>query len=136
MNFKGKIKRDGYWYIYKPKHPNSGKQNYVAEHRLVMEKHLGRYLTKIEIIHHKNGIITDNRVENLELIKSAGIHNLKYHRSPKFTALGRIPKNKGKRTLFKKICVFCKTAFYVDCYHKRKKTCSQKCFILYQKSIH
>ena len=34
----GKIKRTGYWYIYNSTHPFRGKQNYVAEHRIVIEK--------------------------------------------------------------------------------------------------
>lgn len=58
----------GYVYVRSENHPNKNYHGYVAEHRLVMEKHIGRYLTKDEVVHHMNGIKTDNRIDNLKLM--------------------------------------------------------------------
>lgn len=64
----GKTLLSGYVYVKATDHPYKNSAQRVAEHRLVMEKHLGRYLTKNEEVHHKNGIKTDNRIRNLELV--------------------------------------------------------------------
>lgn len=61
------ISSDGYVKLWQPTSPNARKSGYVMEHVAVMAEHLGRPLLAGETVHHKNGIKTDNRYENLEL---------------------------------------------------------------------
>lgn len=63
-----KPQNNGYILAYCPKHPNAHKDGYVLMHTVVMEQHLGRYLTKDEVAHHINHNRQDNRIENLLLM--------------------------------------------------------------------
>lgn len=75
-NWKGGRKKDkkGYIQILKPKHPYCNSKGYIYEHRLVIEKQIGRYLLPKEVTHHINGIKDDNRKENL-----MGFYNISAH---------------------------------------------------------
>lgn len=57
----------GYILVQTPGHPAAQANGYVPEHRLVMEKIIGRLLRPEETVHHVNGRRDDNRQENLEL---------------------------------------------------------------------
>lgn len=66
-NIKKIVSKGDYDYAVVCDHPKRTKNNYVLLHRVIMENHLGRLLNSDEVVHHKNGIKKDNRLENLEL---------------------------------------------------------------------
>jgi len=68
---------DGYIRVWKPDHPNNN-GGYVLEHRLVVEKRLGRYLKKNETVHHINGVRDDNISENL-IVMTRQVHPSQVH---------------------------------------------------------
>lgn len=79
---KERITVGGYIFVWSPGHPFANSKGRVAEHRLVMEKHLGRYLQRHEQVHHKDGKRNNNDLSNLELWKHSqpsGVRARDYH---------------------------------------------------------
>lgn len=108
----------GYKFIKHPDHPNARKNGYVAESHLVISKVLKRPVdTRFEVVHHLNGIKTDNRPENIEIktrkqhtsIHSSGVNNVNF-------------KNRPPR-----VCPNCNKPFMHKNNYTRDKCCSVKC---------
>jgi len=78
--------KHGYIMLLSKKHPSG--QKYVMEHRLVMEKHLGRYLKQKEVVHHINNNPSDNRIENLKVFANDNNHK-KFHAQNRKYLCGR-----------------------------------------------
>jgi len=87
-NWKGGRKKNkkGHVLVLAKGHPYAEKNGYILEHRLVMCEYLGRALLPNEIVHHKNGIKDDNRIENLEVMdrgEHTRLHNRERSRAKK-----------------------------------------------------
>ncbi len=61
----GKVLKNGYPAIWNPKHHRTNNVGYVKEHILIMEKKLGRKISKEEHVHHIDFTRDNNNPKNL-----------------------------------------------------------------------
>ncbi len=76
----GRTYSDGYVMVriepHVPFHHMADKAHRIKEHRLFVAQQQGRCLLPWEIVHHRNGVRDDNRLENLELITDRKYHTI------------------------------------------------------------
>jgi len=82
-NGEGTLHHTGYVYV-----KINGKR--YAQHRLVVEKALGKPLPKGAVIHHLNGNKADNRPCNLVVCPNEAYHNLLHSRQRRFNYEGPV----------------------------------------------
>ena len=88
FNYKSKkwnggkyIDPDGYIQVKIHNHPYADKQNYVGEHRLIVEKIMRKYIPISCPTHHINKVRTDNHPNNLMIFINKSAHN-RFHHNP------------------------------------------------------
>lgn len=64
-----KLDSTGYVLVKDPKSTRS--DGYIMEHRLLIEKHLGRELKQDEQVHHIDGDKTNNAIDNLSIMNKS-----------------------------------------------------------------
>lgn len=90
------IDKYGYVLVYKPDHPFSDYKGRVREHRIVMEKMIGRILLQSEVVHHLDDNPSNNKPSNLVLYASNAEHKAEDNKRRKRDGNGRLIKRRRK----------------------------------------
>jgi hypothetical protein len=81
------VSKGDYNYCVVRDHPKSTKNDYVLEHRVVVENSIGRMLKENEVVHHINEDKKDNRLENLQIMTRSEHAS---HHAPKGRAMVKL----------------------------------------------
>lgn len=76
------VRSNGYVYLKTYDHPNRTAQNLIAEHRVVVENEIGRYLTSKEVVHHIDENTQNNEIGNLYLCRTRLEHKIAHVLNP------------------------------------------------------
>jgi len=115
---EGSTKRGGYVFVLNPKRSLEGQPRYLQEHRVIMERLLGRKLKYNECVHHVNEIRDDNSIENLKVM-TLGNHTALHH---------KMNRHKHGWTRNYDSCTECGTSARPHCANGMCKRCYNRIF--------
>ncbi len=75
----------GYRWLYVSE---NGRRRARREHRVIVERHIGRRLEPWEVVHHKDGNPSNNQISNLEVVEF-GAHTAEHHTGSRRSADAR-----------------------------------------------
>lgn len=94
----GDIRKEfGYILRYLPEHPRARPRGYVPDHILIAEKALGKFLPVGSVVHHLNGIKSENSGNNLVVCQDERYHQLLHLRMKRKEKYGNFSVKKCKK---------------------------------------
>ena len=84
----GRKSERGYILIHRPAHGRAYRSGYVKESIMIAEHALGHPLPRHAVVHHANGIRSDNRPQNLVICQDTAYHHGLHQRERSYRACG------------------------------------------------